>query len=133
MINKTNFFIPFTNFQLLLNGSKPQRDSTTTICNEKCYEKKDKERDDEGHDAGCEEGEKRSGYGFDGFIEFNGSIKEGVEDAIGDGDDDAVAKNGRKNYEKERHGDNCGGVGGRLLLFKVFENELGEEGEKREG
>jgi len=100
---------------------------------EKWKEKKDEEENDQCNDVGGEEGEERLRYGFDGFFEFDGSIKIGVEDAIDDGDESAVSNNGTQNYEKEIHRDNCGGVSGRFLLLKVFENELGEEGEERSG
>jgi len=55
-----------------------------------------------------------------------------VEDAVGDGDDGAITEDGRDKEEELRQKDDHALVAGWLLL-KVFENELEDEDEEREG
>lgn len=54
-----------------------------------------------------------------------------MEDAVGDGDDGAKGYDARENDEEERQGDDCGGIGGELLM-KIFGKVLEEKGYERE-
>lgn len=53
-------------------------------------------------------------------------------DAANDGDKGTVCEDGREKEEEERQGDDVGRACGGLLLLKVVENELEDEGEERE-